>query len=117
MLMKKKRNPDSRKTTPRHVNEPVNHASGWTFLSNHSHVLLCLYRNSEITLREVALLVCITERMVQKVVSELVEAGYLYVTKTGRRNTYEIDVDKKLRHLLESHCSIGELLENLRGPK
>jgi hypothetical protein len=89
---------------------------GWTFLTNHTHVLLCLFRNQEITLREVAVLVGITERMVQKIVSELVEAGYLNVTRVGRRNTYQIMVDKKLRHPLESHRSIGDVLKNLSSP-
>lgn len=87
--------------------------AGWTFLTNHSHVLLCLYRNAEITLREVAMLVGITERMVQKIVAELVEAGFLAVTKVGRRNSYEITLNKTLRHPLESHCSIGDMLKNL----
>jgi predicted transcriptional regulator len=87
--------------------------AGWTFLTNHTHVLLCLYRNPEITLRQVATLVGITERMVQKIVAELVEAGYLAVTKIGRCNTYQITLDKALRHPLESHRSIGDMLQNL----
>ncbi len=35
-------------------------------------------------------MVGITDRMVQKIVSELVEYGYLEVNKVGRRNTYQI---------------------------
>ncbi len=114
--MKKKKKTDSqlRKILP--VNAMPVLIPGWTFLTNHTHVLLCLYRNTEITLREVAVLVGITERMVQKIVAELVEAGYLDVTKIGRRNTYQIAVNKKLRHPLESHRSIGDMLENLSGP-
>ncbi len=87
---------------------------GWTFLTNHTHVLVSLSRQPESTLREVALAVGITERMVQKVVSELVEAGYLEVTKQGRRNTYCLHADKLLRHPLESHRKIGDLLELLQ---
>jgi hypothetical protein len=117
MLMKKQRSQVSRKSKSPESPEPSIRVPGWTFLSNHSHVLLCLYRNSAMTLREVAFLVRITERMVQKIVAELVQAGYLQVTKIGRRNTYQIDVNKKLRHSLESHCRIGDLLENLRGPE
>lgn len=98
---------------PISVNAIPSKMNGWTFLTNHTHVLLCLYRNPEITLREVAALVGITERMVQKIVAELVEAAFLEVTKVGRRNTYQITVDKKLRHPLESHRSIGDMLENL----
>ncbi len=111
--MKKGRNPDPRSPAPVSTSRKDVKATGWTFLTNHSHVLLCLYRNPEVTLREVALLVGITERMVQKIVAELVEAAFLNVTKVGRRNTYRINVDKKLRHPLESHRSIGDILENL----
>ncbi len=111
--MKKKKKANSRIQPPVSVRVEPSKVTGWTFLTNHTHVLLCLYRNPEITLREVAVLVGITERMVQKIVAELVDAAYMAVTKVGRRNTYQITVDRKLRHPLESHCSIGDMLENL----
>ena len=112
-VMKKRRKADSRNPLPIAVKAELPKSAGWTFLTNHTHVLLCLYRNPELTLREVAVLVGITERMVQKIVAELVEAAFLEVTKVGRRNTYQITIDKKLRHPLESHRSIGDMLENL----
>ncbi len=111
--MKKKKKENSRIPVPLTHKQESAKVAGWTFLTNHTHVLLCLYRNPEITLREVAVLVGITERMVQKIVAELVEAEYMDVTKIGRRNTYQIPVDKKLRHPLESHCSVGDMLDNL----
>ncbi len=85
----------------------------WTFLTNHTHVLLCLYRDPDSTTREVAALVGITERMVQKIVAELVESGFMEVYKVGRRNSYKIQLKKTLRHPLESHRRIGDLLEHL----
>jgi DNA-binding MarR family transcriptional regulator len=111
--MKKRKKSDSGNSPADSRALPAQKPAGWTFLTNHTHVLLCLYRNSEITLREVAVLVGITERMVQKIVAELVEAGYLEVTRVGRRNTYLITLDRKLRHPLESHRSIGDMLDNL----
>ncbi len=111
--MKKRRKSEIGNTAAPALNTTPAANPGWTFLTNHSHVLLCLYRNPEITLREVAMLVGITERMVQKIVAELVEAEFLEVTKVGRRNTYEIMLEKTLRHPLESHCSIGDMLKNL----
>lgn len=111
--MKKKKRDVSRIQQPISVRVEPSKVAGWTFLTNHTHVLLCLYRNPEITLREVAIQVGITERMVQKIVAELVEAAYVDATRVGRRNTYRISVDKKLRHPLESHRSIGDMLENL----
>jgi predicted transcriptional regulator len=104
---------DSRIQQPILVRVEPSKVAGWTLLTNHTHVLLCLCRNLEITLREVAMLVGITERMLQKIVAELVEAEYMDVTKIGRRNTCQITVDKKLRHPLESHRSIGDMLEIL----
>lgn len=88
-------------------------APGWTFLTNHTHVLLCLFRNPDERLRDVALAVGITERMVQRIVSELAEAGYLQITKEGRRNHYRVNARLRLRHPLESHHTIGELLTTL----
>lgn len=111
--MKKRKKSETGNIAAPAVNVTPAGAAGWTFLTNYTHVLLCLYRNSEITLREVAVLVGITERMVQKIVAELVDAGFLAVTKVGRRNTYKIMLEKTLRHPLESHCSIGDMLSNL----
>ena len=84
---------------------------GWTFLSNHTHVLVCLASDGDQTLREVAAKVGVTERAVQRIVAELEQAGVLRRTSDGRRNTYAIDADVPLRHPLESHCRIGDLLE------
>ena len=84
--------------------------SSWTFLSNHTHVLLLLAREPEILLRDVAALVGITERAVQKIVADLEQGGFLKKEKFGRCNRYIINMKKPLRHPLEAHKPIGELL-------
>lgn len=84
---------------------------GWTFMSNHAHVLICLVRNPDMVLREVALLVGITERAVQKIVADLEEAGVLTRHREGRRNHYRINRRVRLRHPLEDHAKIGDLLD------
>lgn len=83
----------------------------WTFFTNHAHVLICLARNPEQPLREVALAVGITERAVQRIVAELEEAGYLTREKVGRQNHYRIHQQIQLRHDLEAHRTIGDLLD------
>lgn len=88
--------------------------SGWTFLTNHAHVLLCLHRNPDQRLRDVATAVGITERMVQRIVAELEEAGYLKISKEGRCNRYSIKSGLRLRHSLERQHTIGELLNVLK---
>ena len=84
--------------------------AGWTFLTNHAHVLICLAREPELTLRAVALKVGITERAVQRIVAELEGAGVLHRTRDGRRNRYEIVLQVPLRHELEAHRTVGDLL-------
>jgi Mn-dependent DtxR family transcriptional regulator len=81
-----------------------------TFFSNYGHVLVCLARNNEVRLRDVALEVGITERAVQKIVKDMQDAGFLTINKQGRRNRYQINRRKSLRHGLESHCNVGKLL-------
>jgi hypothetical protein len=88
----------------------------WTFFSNHGHVLVCLSRNREARLRDVAAMVGITERAVQKIVRDLQDEGYLTVTKQGRCNRYRINRRKALRHDLESHVTVGKLLTLLDRP-
>jgi hypothetical protein len=86
---------------------------GWTFLSNHAHVLLLIARDPEIKLRDVAWRVGITERAVQRIVADLEEAAYLERRRTGRRNHYRVHADLPLRHPLEAQTEIGELIELL----
>jgi DNA-binding MarR family transcriptional regulator len=85
-------------------------ASSWTFLSNHSHVIICLARDPEMRLRDIAVAVGITERAAIRIVSELEEDGYITRERFGRRNRYEIVADKHLRHPLEAHHSIKGIL-------
>jgi len=90
--------------------------SDWTFFSNYGHVLVCLERNNQVRLRDVALEVGITERAVQKIVKDMQEAGFLTVSKQGRCNRYRINRRKSLRHGLESHCNVGKLLALVGKP-
>ncbi len=88
---------------------------GWTFLSNHAHVLICLHLNPDSVLREVAARVGITERAVQGIVADLEEAGILIRERDGRRNRYQIDASQHLRHPIEAHHTLSDLLGSLGG--
>jgi DNA-binding MarR family transcriptional regulator len=85
--------------------------AGWTFLTNHAHVLLCLARTPEARMRDVAELVGITERAVQRIVGELEEAGYIEREREGRRNHYVVSTDLPLRHPMERHQFVSALIE------
>ncbi|MDX1961206.1 MAG: ArsR family transcriptional regulator [Leptospiraceae bacterium] len=82
----------------------------WTFLSNHSHVIVCLHRDPEIRLKDISALVGITERAVQAIINDLLTADVLKIEKMGRRNKYILNLDYPLRHQLENKRKIGELL-------
>lgn len=89
-------------------------APGWTFLSNHAHVLLCLAQDPEMLLRDVAERVGITERAVQRIVAELEEGRYLERIRSGRRNRYKMHPELPLRHPIEAHRDVGALLALVR---
>jgi len=82
----------------------------WTFLTNHAHVLAVLDSQPQIVLREVANLVGITERAVQRIVQDLEEEGFIERERIGRRNQYRVHRRLALRHPIEAHRTIGDLL-------
>lgn len=90
-------------------------SGGWTFLTNHAHVLFCIALDPEVRLRDVASRVGITERAVQRIVTDLESAGYLLVTKEGRRNRYEVRDHLSLRHPIERHRSVKALIDLVSG--
>lgn len=86
----------------------------WTFLTNHAHVLIYLSGRPDALLREVAGAVGITERAVQTIVSDLEAAGALERTRVGRRNRYRVRGELHLRHPVEAHCTVADLLGMIR---
>ncbi|MBU6328147.1 MAG: winged helix-turn-helix domain-containing protein [Verrucomicrobia bacterium] len=92
-------------------------SSGWTFFTNHAHVLLCLAEDSGMRLRDVVEAVGITERAVQKIIAELEAGGVLKRDRVGRRNVYRIHGELPLRHPVESHCTVQGLIDFILGAK
>ena len=86
----------------------------WTFLSNHGHVLVCIAQRADSRVREIAREVGITERAVQRILGELEEAEVVERLRVGRRNHYEIRGGIPLRHPLESHCTVADLVRLTR---
>ncbi len=85
-------------------------SSKWTFLTNHAHVLLCLAKTPDIRMRDLADTVGITERAVQRIIAELAEEGYIEIKRAGRCNKYTMHEDKHLKHPVESHRMVADLL-------
>jgi len=88
-------------------------SAGWDFLTNHAHVLTCVARDPGIRLRDIAAAVGITERAAHKILSDLVDAGYVLRERRGRRNRYQVVPKLPLRHPLVREQEVGELLELL----
>ncbi len=86
-------------------------APSWTFLTNHAHVLLCLSRDPAVLMRDIAQLVGITERAVQRIIADLEAAGHLARVRCGRRNRYEVRGELPLRHPIEQHVRVSALID------
>jgi DNA-binding MarR family transcriptional regulator len=89
----------------------------WTLLSNHGHVLICLANDPHMRLRDVASVVGITERAIQRIILDLEQADMLTREREGRRNRYRINATQPLRHPMEQHKTVGELVEAVSGCK
>ncbi|MFB8182279.1 helix-turn-helix transcriptional regulator [Streptomyces sp. NPDC055966] len=87
--------------------------TGWTFLTNHARVLASVADNSNVRIRDIAARCRLTERAVQKIISELERDGYLSHTRNGRTNHYQVDPSKILRHPAEAGLTVASLLSML----
>ncbi len=96
---------------------PAPPSAGWTFLTNHAHVLFCIAIDPEVRLRDVAARVGITERAVQRIVTDLQAEGYLTVSKEGRRNRYQLHSERPLRHPIERHLTAKTLIDLVLAPR
>jgi DNA-binding MarR family transcriptional regulator len=88
-------------------------SGNWTFLSNHGHVLVALARDPRARIRDLSQAVGITERAVLLILADLEAEGIVERIREGRRNRYVLHDTSPLRHPLESHRSVGELLSML----
>jgi DNA-binding MarR family transcriptional regulator len=89
--------------------------TNWDFLTNHAHVLTCVAHDPGIRLRDIAGAVGITERAAHRILSELIEDGYVLRAREGRRNHYQVIANLPLRHPLVRGREVGDLLKVLVG--
>ncbi|WP_328779601.1 helix-turn-helix domain-containing protein [Streptomyces canus] len=91
---------------------PESH-TGWTFVTNHARVLAVIADNHSARIRDIAAHCRLTERAVQKIISDLEQDGYLSHVREGRTNTYRIEPGKVLRHPAEAGLTVASLLSLL----
>ncbi|MEU9387820.1 helix-turn-helix domain-containing protein [Streptomyces sp. NPDC048279] len=84
--------------------------TGWTFLTNHARVLVAIAEDRSTRIRDIAARCRLTERAVQKIITDLESEGYLTHTREGRSNTYRIQPDTSLRHPAEGGLPVAGLL-------
>ncbi|HZM56147.1 MAG TPA: MarR family transcriptional regulator [Acidimicrobiales bacterium] len=89
----------------------------WTLLSNHGRVLLCIARDPEVRLRDIAVEVGVTKRSTFGIVSDLADDGYIVKEREGRRNRYEIQPNLPLPEAPDRAEVIGAALKVLIGTK
>lgn len=97
--------------------------TSWTFLTNHAQVLFLLLEQPEARAKDLAAEIGITERAVQRIIAELVADDYVSRSREGRRNRYEVQLDKTLRcpiypdHVVEQLArALGERKAPARSP-
>jgi len=87
---------------------------GWQFVTNHTQVLLCIARDPDVRLRDIADAVGITVGSAQRILGDLVDAGFVERERLGRRNRYVVKRDSPmLRHSAQDRREIGGLLDLL----
>ena len=90
-------------------------SSRWTLITNHGAALLYVAEHPDATVREVADAIEVTERAGARLLRDLREDGYLAARRIGRRNVYELNPNKSLRHPVVVEMSVADLLQGLVG--
>jgi DNA-binding MarR family transcriptional regulator len=94
-------------------NSTENSTKPWRFVTNHTQVLLCIARDPDTRLRDIAETVGITERAVQRIVVDLMESGFVTRERVGRRSRYTLNREARMRHPAQFDHEIGEMLDLL----
>src|SRR5580704_3728013 len=89
----------------------------WTLLSHHGQVLLCIARDPEVRLRDIAVAVGVTEGSASGIVSDLAHDGYIVKEREGRRNRYQIQPNLPLPEAPDRIELIGAVLKVLTETK
>jgi DNA-binding Lrp family transcriptional regulator len=82
----------------------------WSFITNHGAALLLIVQRRQITAREIAAILGITERPVRRIIADLEAAGYLRKQRVGRVNEYEVSLDLPLPQPVGREVAVRDLL-------
>ena len=85
----------------------------WTFITNHGAVLAVVAERGEITGREIASALGISERSVRRIITDLAREGYLQRRRVGRANSYMVNHHLPLRRAELHRIAVRDLLDLL----
>ena len=86
----------------------------WNFITNHGAVLVIVSQRPNITAREIALQLGITERAVLGIVADLDAEGFITRTRNGRANKYEVNQDLPIPGSVLKDVVVGDFLDIIR---
>jgi DNA-binding MarR family transcriptional regulator len=89
----------------------------WTFITNHAAVLTVLDGEEQLTSREIAISLGITERSVVRIIKDLETNGYVTKRKEGRENRYTVNKDLPLRRDDQQEVQVRTLLQLISHKK
>lgn len=87
----------------------------WALLTNHAQALVCIARDPAIRLRDIGVQLGITERAVNRIVTDLAADRYITRQRRGRRNVYTVNRELPIPDGVAAEQSMGALLELLIG--
>lgn len=82
----------------------------WDLLSKHGLALLTVAQLPHARISEIASALDLTGRACQRILSDLVVAGYVSRRRVGRRNEYVVDQARPMLHPLLRHYAVGDLM-------
>ena len=88
----------------------------WSFITNHGAVLLLIAQWRQITARDIAARLGLTERPVRRIIADLAAAGYVHKQRVGRVNQYEVALDLPLPQPVNREVVVGDLLQVFHLP-
>lgn len=89
----------------------------WTLMGSHGVVLFYIAANPNATMREMADSLMLTERRITGIVRDLATSGMIEVSKSGRRNSYQVNGDAHFRHPTLSHVKLSTFVQALEGAR
>ena len=86
----------------------------YSCLSNQLALLMMLEARGEVTTRELALSLGITERAVHRILKDLADHDLISIGKRGYRNCYTVHTDRPVGHPAFPWLTVADLLGPIR---